>query len=858
MLRTKTSPRFRITGFLQGIFGPSSLVVLGFVLASVILTFPLVVHLGNAVRDPGDPLLDTWILAWDVHALTTNPLGLYQANIFFPFLDLLTYSEVLLGEAIFAAPVILLTGNPILAHNLLVLASFAVSGLGAYCLAYHLTGHRTGGILAGVIFGFCTYHFDHLSHLNLLMIQWLPLALLFLHRGFENGRRRDFVVFALFFVLQAWSSFYYAFFAALAVGVFLTYEFLTSNRGRRPEMLRNFGLAVLISGVLIVPFGIPYFESQQTFGFQRNLAEVQDLSASFQDYFAAPPESVLYGSLTRPFTSQTKWPLEHFLFPGLVGPVIALAGLLSLRRRSKAANQSRMGVVDATRLSGRLAPRVRLVDLEIAGTREQYRYVVLALFGFVLSLGPFLQVFGHLTHVPLPYLLFYRFFPGFTAMRAPVRFDIIVMLGVAILAGFGLARLDDYLQSFALPRPCRLGALALLPLLAAGEFAVGPVALTPVATGEMVPPVYRWLATTDPTAPVAEMPASPEGSFFAEYYSAYHWHPLVNGQSGFTPPGYPDLAAQVNAFPAKGAVDDLRAVGVRYLVVHRKQVGADLANGIRARATQDGVHLINAFGDDDLYQLQPLTPQSVSAATLKIEIPSSVAPDAPAAAVVLIENQSDQPVVFPVGSRVRAVVTWDKDAPRRVDAGDLPLFLNAGGGDTAAIPLGNLPAIGKHSLSITLSGPIEKEVSGAVDVVPHLDSSLSHDALHATFSNWQVPVQVIAGQTFTIGVVADNVGSAVWLQQAPDYQGQVGLGLQGWFTEDGKPVLGNHGEILGGRGWLAADVLPGQETAAALTTTAPKVPGSYVVKVAMVSEHVAWFSDDSSPDGYEFHIQVTK
>src|SRR2546428_5104578 len=61
--------------------------------------FPSVVaHLANAFPgDLGDPPSQAWILAWDVHALKTNPAHLYDANIFYPFHDVLAYQATLLG-----------------------------------------------------------------------------------------------------------------------------------------------------------------------------------------------------------------------------------------------------------------------------------------------------------------------------------------------------------------------------------------------------------------------------------------------------------------------------------------------------------------------------------------------------------------------------------------------------------------------------------------------------------------------------------------------------------------------------------------------------------------------------------------
>ncbi len=63
-------------------------------LLALVSTHPLWRHLATAVpSDIGDPLLNTWILAWDGHALLTDPAQLFDANIFFPLKDTLAPCE---------------------------------------------------------------------------------------------------------------------------------------------------------------------------------------------------------------------------------------------------------------------------------------------------------------------------------------------------------------------------------------------------------------------------------------------------------------------------------------------------------------------------------------------------------------------------------------------------------------------------------------------------------------------------------------------------------------------------------------------------------------------------------------------
>src|SRR5690606_30681964 len=105
----------------------------------IALTYPLSVRPHDAVlaEDPDNHLF-IWTLAWNTHALTTKPLEAFEANIYHPRPLTLAYSENLLGSTPFAAPVLWLTRNPVLAMNVVELISVWLCGLGAYVLARQL------------------------------------------------------------------------------------------------------------------------------------------------------------------------------------------------------------------------------------------------------------------------------------------------------------------------------------------------------------------------------------------------------------------------------------------------------------------------------------------------------------------------------------------------------------------------------------------------------------------------------------------------------------------------------------------------------------------------------------------------
>jgi hypothetical protein len=71
-------------------------IVAFYAVASLVLTWPLARHFGThlpAVAIPYDALLHVFLLGWGWHGLTTDPLDVFNAPIFFPEVRTLTYMD---------------------------------------------------------------------------------------------------------------------------------------------------------------------------------------------------------------------------------------------------------------------------------------------------------------------------------------------------------------------------------------------------------------------------------------------------------------------------------------------------------------------------------------------------------------------------------------------------------------------------------------------------------------------------------------------------------------------------------------------------------------------------------------------
>jgi len=512
-----------------------------FVLLTAILTFPLSLEPGTRVLPlSADTRLFLWTLAWDVHALFSQPLRLFDANIFHPEPRTLAYSEHLVGSALVGAPFLLATDNPVLALNVVVLLSCVLSGAGTFLLARQLGIGYAGAFAAGVIFAFGPPRFTRLAQLHLATLQWIPFCLAFVHAYLQAGRRRDLLLAFAFFTLQSVTSGHgglFLFLSLLALGLYLV-----ARRQLPPlrVLLRDVGVAGVLLLALNLPFLVPYFRVQRELGLHRTIGAVYDWVPNAASFLASPThvDQALLSFV--PSLERAVADAKAYMFPGWL-PLILVGALLLLRSaRQEAPRETR--------------------DPGIAF------YAVLAGLSLWASLGP---PFGL-------YTALYKLLPGFDLIRVPSRLAILTLLAVAVLAGAGADRLVERVRPGA-----RGAAGSLLVLLLVAEFAQLP--LQAPAYAIEVGDVDRWLAQRPKPFVAAELPvAAPTDAIAsARYHSHYmlhsmlHWQPMVNGYSGFVPPRHEMLFDQLTRFPDEGSVRALERLGVNYVVLHRGDYGEE-------------------------------------------------------------------------------------------------------------------------------------------------------------------------------------------------------------------------------------------------------------------------------------------
>ena len=639
-------------------------VVLLFVVLSLVLTYPLALHMADAVEDRQDALLNVWITAWDGHQLLNDPLALFDANIFYPYPRTLAYSELLLGNGLLAVPVTAATGNPVLGYNLALLLSFVLSGLGMYLLVLRLTRSSGAGLVAGAIFAFSAYRMTNLAQAQLLTTQWLPFALLALLQLMRRPRPRHVATFVLFFCIQALSSFYYAILLAMAVAGLVVWRFAVwawlrvRGRAQAGAPLRLVALHLLVAAVLcaliVLPFALPYFQVQRELGFERSLADNEPFSASLRQYLMVPPNSAIHGQwLPSDDTPVAGGYAVDALFPGFVALALSLWGLA----RGKG--------------------------------RTRWFFLLMALVSVVLSFGPRLYLAPGqpaALDVALPYAWLYAVVPGFKALRAPVRFDALVMLSLGVLAGYGVAAAIEHWRAGTKVGDRRApGFVAVGVLLATAlvvlESLVWPAAQAlPVPVGREVPPVYRWLAEQgqEPVLelPMAFAPGGPQLDY--QYLSTYHWRTTPDGYSGFIPPKHGQIAYEMERFPSERAVSLLQALDVRHVVIHTDRYAAARWQGMEdALLGVSDLEAVATFGSDRVYDVAPRASDE-DALEVSVYFPPQAAAGQPYSAYILAINEGARSYAIQPTDVSGPTVSWQGE--ERSTIADVPLVTSPEGG----------------------------------------------------------------------------------------------------------------------------------------------------------------------------------
>jgi hypothetical protein len=612
---------------------------------AVICSYPLALAPGSWIpgSGPGDNTMFLWNFWWMRQALEQPGLAAFHTTyLFAPYGTPLVLNTHTALQALIGAT--LLGSLPLTtAHNVVLLAGLAGNGLASYALAFREVRRVMPAVLAGTLFASSTYVAIHLlGHFNMVHAWVIPIAALAWIRSDEHPSAGRCFATAVAFAAASYSDYYYLVYCVMfAIGWSILRRGRLEMAGRRfPRGERL--LAALACLVIVVIIAIA-----ATDGFTIEAGGMRISASNLRNPIAALWILFLGWMALRCRVTSVSDPVELTsprpwrwaaagvgLYLILVLPLIVGAIRLFTSDEYVSPPQhwrtGARGIDLATVVLGNpLHPwygswtrdiygRVGIDVMEqvawigiipivllVSGFRRaltsdtSQRWMWLTALFFVWSLGSFLSIGGIDTGVPLPQLLG-RVTPILSNARMPGRAIVMVQLGVAMLCA-----------AHAAQRGWRS------PLIAA------VISLTMLDTTATPFPMLKTdlngdadeLIMSSPRGIVVELPfgirdgLGTMGHFDhrALIHQTVHGQPIAGGAVARLPAWVKRAYAEHPAFASlmswpieelpENLAADLRATGVRYLLVNRDALVGDVGVLLRQR----GLRLLITDGARELY-----------------------------------------------------------------------------------------------------------------------------------------------------------------------------------------------------------------------------------------------------------------
>ena len=787
-----------------------------FCIATIAMTYPLAIHWKTDVRDVGDPILTSWIMAWNTQSVLSG-WDLRNAPIYYPLAKMLFLSESLLPQSLLFAPFYIVTGNAIAGHNAVLLISIFLNGFITTVLAFKLGFDRRAALLSGIVYAFCPYFMRQLNHIQTVAAFGLPLFFLCVHLFFETKKERYLFGALLGFALQSLMHGYHIVYLTYFGGFYFISRWATEKiRWDFRRWIFWLTTATVVLGGL---FGW-YYQYRLTLsenGLSRwmDLPEVVGGSADLLNFFAVPPQNFLYGRLLAPFMTS-----EAALFPGIIVIVLTLIGLRWCWRQNT----------------------------------DKRLFFWMLCFSVALSWGPYIRLHGH-NLVRGPYWFFAEWLPGWSLVRAPAR------LGVIIFFVFGHA---GRIWLVAIVKSVGLQGESSRHFLRRSSacywnIRVGLFRRRVFRCGIKCPPFFSSCAYRN-EGPVLTLPTG----FHADdtqamYFLIPGFTELMNGYSGYEPWFSQTFFQELTSFPSAQSLATLQNLRVRFIAID-----VALLRRIQPHLPFPflpvSFELLKNEQGRELYRVPTVASRSIFLVGMEQADPgqkidcSLVFPAAPAckdmASVQFTAERDGTSAVLPSRALTRclsgkdgfSIISFQLELPKETG----PLHLQAHVQD----PKGHELACVNKNILMELR---------------RFDSR-NPDTFIARLDSLQSPVSVAAGAFFDIRVAVTNTGNTTWIGDVEDSEMRAvrfrGGEINGWlnpyqpFSDFSEPHWGathleishwrrsgtpfivreDDGHVLTARGYLGQNVDPGERGEFVMHAQAPKKPGTYLVKFNVVAE----------------------
>ncbi|MDD5165804.1 MAG: hypothetical protein PHQ57_00235 [Candidatus Omnitrophica bacterium] len=530
------------------------LISLLFLILVFIFTFPLIPQLTNCI--PGffstDEPFGAISNIWRGKYLLQNHLSLdHNLMIAYPF-GVHTFSSGFVQPVWMALNYFLaIIASPILSWNIQIITNLFLSGFIIYMLVFYLTRSTLAGIFSGMVFAFCPYSFMRAwQHLGLTYNEWIPLCLLAAILLREKQNKKHILLFFASLVLLFSFDLSVAYLGAVSLSCLFIFILFYDWRARFKASLRRdfkyFGIAVITGlfalAITLLPTIINVFVSQKSKvnsavagahnPYLRPFEDLFSQSARPLSYFLPASVHPVFGKFTENFVGSSWYGesfTEHTLYLGWVPLILAFLAFKGWKRRKE-----------------KESPYIGF-------------FIFLAVIAWLFSQPPWWNIGSFKIYMPSFFM--YKILPMF---RAYCRFGIVVMLAVAVLAGFGLKLI---LQRFKAKNTKIIIAGIIFTLLIFEFWNYPPFKVINISK---VPDVYYWLGQQPGDFVIAEYPLDIEGpNEMYKFCQTVHHKKMINGT---TPGTYPNrLARTITKLSSLDTGNILKWMEVKFVLVHEQE-----------------------------------------------------------------------------------------------------------------------------------------------------------------------------------------------------------------------------------------------------------------------------------------------
>lgn len=466
--------------------------------------------------DPGDSLLNNYFLEHSFQVLTNKKYvgELFSPPFFYPYKDVLTFSDNLFGSA----PIYWMLRaffSPDLSYQIWMIVACVLCFVSFATLMRYYRASHVPTLIGSFLFAFGMPRIVQIGHQQLLPQFFTPLAFLFVWDFIKSPKNKQLALSLLFIYLQILSGIYLGWFLILSLIIFTTIVCIldldTIKRLTRYFQHNYKAVIVMVAvwALLMFAFLAPYIQAQKLFG-PRSYTEIDQMLPRLSSWFLPAPSS-LWWSLLSPFSKDVPMAGEHHLFLGFLLIILTSLSVYTILFHKDILNFERSLIIKVCLL------------------------VTLGLFILCLRLPNGWSIWRFV----------YQLVPGASAIRAVTR--IWTVFYFYLLVAVTLC-LDSLLHTVHIKR-VRMSVLSLVCIgCLLEQIVTSSPSFEKLPFTKEVTQIQELLQTN---CNVAYVILNPANEFWTSQLSAM-WAgiranvPVVNGYSGNGPPNYGDYTKSMN------------------------------------------------------------------------------------------------------------------------------------------------------------------------------------------------------------------------------------------------------------------------------------------------------------------------